>query len=51
MPKAEQTKINGGIAIACYSHADCPRHMGCCKDSPYVGLCMEGEDYRMYCDN
>ncbi|WP_299106593.1 hypothetical protein [uncultured Tenacibaculum sp.] len=48
--KAEQKKINGGIAIACFSHSDCPREMGCCKNAPYMGLCMLGSDYRNYCN-
>lgn len=49
--KLQQKNINGGKAIACYSHSDCPRHMGCCSNGEYMGLCMEGPDYRRFCNN
>ncbi|WP_028892855.1 hypothetical protein [Tenacibaculum sp. 47A_GOM-205m] len=49
--KVELKLINGSVAIACYTNSDCPTHMGCCKNPPYIGLCMEGEDYRRFCNN
>ena len=49
--KIEQKQINGGKNFACYTHSDCPKSMGCCKNSPYIGLCMEGEHYRKFCNN
>ncbi|REH45028.1 hypothetical protein C7448_11056 [Tenacibaculum gallaicum] len=49
--KDELKSINGSVIIACYTHSECPRNMGCCKKPPYIGLCMEGEDYRRICNN
>ncbi|AZJ32348.1 hypothetical protein D6200_07165 [Tenacibaculum mesophilum] len=49
--KKELKSINGSVIIACYSHAECPQKMGCCKNPPYIGVCMEGEAYRRLCNN
>ena len=51
LSKVEQKTINGGIAIACSSHSQCPRDMGCCSNphSYNFGLCMTGSDYRNFC--
>ncbi|WP_435261355.1 hypothetical protein [Tenacibaculum sp. nBUS_03] len=50
LKRAEQKEISGGVGSTCFSHADCPRDMGCCDNGPYVGLCMLGSDYRNHCN-
>ncbi len=53
--KAQQKSINGGRAIHCYDHIDCPYPMGCCSDKtshPFtdMGICMTPDDYSEGCE-